>query len=77
MEIKVLGTGCAGCKLLYANVEEAAKELDLNVKLTKEEDMIKILSYNVMKLPALIIDEVVVASGKKLSISEIKKLIKK
>jgi DNA repair protein RadA/Sms len=56
---------------------EVAKELDLNVKLTKEEDMIKILSYNVMKLPALIIDEVVVASGKKLSISEIKKLIKK
>lgn len=26
MEIKVLGTGCAGCKALYATVEQVVKE---------------------------------------------------
>lgn len=25
MEIKVLGTGCAGCKALYATVEQVVK----------------------------------------------------
>lgn len=27
MEIKVLGTGCAGCKALHATVEQVVKEL--------------------------------------------------
>mgnify|MGYP000388019587 CR=1 FL=1 len=27
MEIKVLGTGCVGCKALYATVEQVVKEL--------------------------------------------------
>lgn len=29
MEIKVLGTGCASCKALYATVEQVVKELAL------------------------------------------------
>ena len=29
MEIKVLGTGCAGCKALYATVTQVVKELAL------------------------------------------------
>ena len=29
MEIKVLGTGCAGCKALYAIVTQVVKELAL------------------------------------------------
>ena len=27
MEIKVLGTGCAGCKALYATVEQVVKRI--------------------------------------------------
>ena len=38
MEIKVLGTGCAGCKALYATVEQVVKELALEAVITKEED---------------------------------------
>lgn len=40
MEIKVLGTGCANCKALYATVEQAVKDLNLDATLLKEEDIL-------------------------------------
>lgn len=75
MEIKVLGTGCAGCKALYETTKQAVAELGINATIVKEEDIIKIMSYNVMKLPGLVVDGKVVSSGKKLSISEVKILL--
>lgn len=77
MEIKVLGTGCASCKALYDTVNSAVKELAIEATVIKEEDMMKIMAYNVLRLPALVIDGKVVSSGKKLSISEVKELLTK
>ena len=74
MEIKVLGTGCSICKALYATVEKVIKELGIDATLVKEEDMEKIMNYNVMTLPALVIDEKVVAKGR-ISESDVKKLL--
>ena len=74
MEIKVLGTGCAGCKALHATVEQVVKELALEAVITKEEDLMKIMEYNVMTLPALVVDGKVVAKGK-LSAKEVKRCI--
>ena len=54
MEIKVLGTGCAGCKALHETVKQAVAELGLAATVVKEEDIVKIMSYNVMTLPAVI-----------------------
>lgn len=71
MEIKVLGTGCATCKALYATVEQVVKELGLTDPVAKEEDLIKIMQYNVMTLPALVVDGKVVAKGK-ISATEVK-----
>ena len=76
MEIKVLGTGCAGCKALYAIVTQVVKELALEAVVTKEEDLMKIMEYNVMTLPALVVDDKVVAKGK-LSVKEVKDLLTK
>ena len=56
MEIKVLGTGCAGCKILHETVKQAVAELKLAATVVKEEDIMKIMSYNVMALPALVVD---------------------
>ncbi|MGN0032396.1 MAG: thioredoxin family protein [Candidatus Limimorpha sp.] len=63
-EVKVLGTGCAGCRALYAMVEKNINETGVEANLTKEEDIVKIMEYNVMTLPALVIDGKVVAKGK-------------
>lgn len=74
MEIKVLGTGCDGCKALYEQVEQVVNELGIQATLSKEEDLIKIMAYNVMSLPALVVDGKVVGKGK-LSTDEIKVLL--
>ena len=76
MVIKVLGTGCSKCKALYAAVEKVVKENGINAELIKEEDLEKIMSYHVMVLPALVVDEKVVAKGV-ISEAEIKKALMK
>lgn len=77
MEIKVLGTGCSSCKALYQTTLQAVKELESQATVVKEEDIAKIMAYNVIRLPALVIDEEVVCSGKKLTLSDVKQLITK
>ena len=76
MEIKVLGTGCASCKALFATVQQAVTELGIEATVIKEEDLMKIMEYNVMSLPALVVDGKVVSKGKKLSVDEVKELLK-
>lgn len=64
MEIKVLGTGCVNCRALYSAVEQVVNELGLKADLVKEEDLMKIMEYNIMSLPALVVDGKVVAKGR-------------
>ncbi len=75
MEIKVLGTGCPSCKALYETVKQAVEEIGSDAAVIKEEDLLKIMNYNVLSLPALVIDEKVVSAGKKLSLKEVKEFI--
>lgn len=75
MEIKILGTGCAGCKLVHQRTVDAVAELGIDATVVKEEDLMKIMEYNVMSLPAVVIDGKVVSAGKKPSTAEIKQLI--
>lgn len=75
MEIKVLGTGCAGCKALYNTVQDAVAQLGISANVITEEDLIKIMEYNVMSLPALVVDGKVVSKGKKLNVEQVKALL--
>jgi small redox-active disulfide protein 2 len=75
MEIKVLGTGCPSCKTLYENTQQAIAELGSDATLVKEEDLLKIIEYNILSLPALVIDGKVVSAGKRLSLKEVKELL--
>lgn len=56
MEIKVLGTGCASCKALYTAVIQAVSETGIEAKVVKVEELTEIMKYNVMSMPALVID---------------------
>ena len=75
MEIKVLGTGCAGCRTLYETVTQAIAELGISAAIVKEEDIAEILSYGIMTLPGLVVDGREVSAGRKLSLAEVKELL--
>ena len=76
MEIKVLGTGCAGCKALFETVCEAVNQLGIEATVVKEEDLLKIMEYDVMSLPALVIAGAVVSKGKRPSVEQVKELLR-
>lgn len=75
MEIKVLGPGCPKCKALEKATIKALYEMELDAKVTKEEDIMKIMSYGVMQTPGLVINERVVHAGSVPSLKKIKNLI--
>jgi small redox-active disulfide protein 2 len=62
-EIKVLGTGCTKCTKTVELISNIAKELNVEVQVSKETNLEVIMSYGVMSTPAVIIDEVNVHSG--------------
>lgn len=75
MEIKVLGPGCAKCKTAYDVVEKVINENYLNVTLRKVDDIMEMMSYNILTTPAVVVDEEVKIKGRIPSESEIKKLL--
>ena len=75
MKIKVLGTGCAGCRALNETVGKVVAEKGMDAEIVKEEDITKILKYGVYSLPALVVDDRVVSSGRRLTAAEVKKLL--
>jgi len=74
-KIEVLGTGCAKCKRLFANTEQAVKELNITVDLVKIETLDQIAERGVMMTPALIINDEIVAEGRVADVKEIKALL--
>lgn len=62
-DIKVLGTGCTNCKNTAKLIEDIAREKGVEIILEKIEDIQKIMTYNIMSTPAVVIDGQVVHAG--------------
>lgn len=75
MKITILGSGCSKCRALYATVESALKERNINADLAKEENIIEILKYGTVSLPAVAIDGKVIAQGGRLTKKDIDKIL--
>lgn len=75
MEIKVLGPGCAKCKSTYNAIEKVEKENNLDVQLSKVDDIMEIMKYNIMTTPAVVVDGVVRIKGRVPSESEVKSIL--
>ena len=72
MNIKILGSGCSKCKKLEENTRLAVKELGVDATVEKVSELSAIMGYGVMMTPALVINEVVISTGKILSPADIK-----
>jgi small redox-active disulfide protein 2 len=75
MLIQVLGTGCAKCKALYENARKAVEEAGVDATVEKVEDIVKIMAFEILMTPGLVIDGKVKAAGRLPNVEEIKKLI--
>ncbi len=77
MEIKILGTGCARCKTLEKLTREVVEQNGINATITKVEDIVDIMKYNIMATPALVVNEKVEIKGRIPSADEIKQVLSK
>lgn len=77
MDIKVLGPGCPKCKTLEKITRDAVEELNLDAQISKVEDIMEIMQYNVMKTPALVVDGQVVHKGGLPGYEALKDMLKK
>lgn len=71
MKIEVLGTGCAKCITLEKVVKEAVAKSGKFAQVEKVDDIMKIMEYQVISTPGLVIDGKVVSTGKVLSVDEV------
>ncbi|MBK8813516.1 MAG: TM0996/MTH895 family glutaredoxin-like protein [Acidobacteria bacterium] len=62
--IKILGTGCAKCKQTEAVIRETLADIGVTADIVKVEDIEKIMAYDVMSTPAVVLDEKVMIRGK-------------
>ncbi|MGB2885952.1 MAG: thioredoxin family protein [Dehalococcoidia bacterium] len=63
MNIKILGTGCAKCNQVEKTAREVVKELGIDASIEEVKDIRKIMEYNVLITPGLVVNEEVVISG--------------
>ena len=64
MKIQILGTGCARCKTLTGNAEQAVQELGLQTVVEKVTDIKDIMKFQILMTPGLVIDGKVKAAGR-------------
>lgn len=72
MEIKVLGTGCPNCKELERRVRSVLAGLGVEANIEKVTDIRKIMAFEILSTPGLVIDGRVVSSGRLPKPDEIK-----
>ncbi len=75
MNIKILGSGCKKCQMLYDLTKEVAEELKLDATFEKVTEIKDIMSYGIMGTPGLVVNEKVEIAGKLPSKKEIVKVL--
>jgi small redox-active disulfide protein 2 len=75
MLIQVLGTGCNKCKTLHEAVKKAVQETGVDAQVEKVEDIQKIMAFEILMTPGLVVNGEVKAAGRVPNVEEIKKMI--
>ena len=74
-QIQILGIGCPKCAKLQANARAAAEELGLEATVELITDMDVITRFEVLMLPALVVDGQVKMIGKVPGVEEMKRVL--
>lgn len=75
--IKILGAGCKSCREQYENVKKAVRNRNLAADIEYITDMEKVSNYGVMSMPAIVVNEKVVTTGKVLKADQVEELLRK
>ena len=75
MNIQILGTGCPKCKSLEKATREVVDQNGIEATITKVEDIIEIMKFNILTTPALVIDGKIVIKGRVPSNNELKEIL--
>ncbi|OPY12495.1 MAG: hypothetical protein A4E69_02189 [Syntrophus sp. PtaB.Bin138] len=75
MKIVVAGPGCGRCHATEKNVNDACKALGLEAEISHVFDVRKYMDLGVRVTPSVIVDGVIVSSGKIPSVDELKKIL--
>lgn len=75
MEIRILGPGCPRCNEVEKRTIDALAELDIPADVQKITDLKKIMEYNIITTPGLVINGKMKCSGRIPSKSQIKNWI--
>lgn len=73
--IKILGTGCPKCQSMTGVVKDVVSENNIDATIEKVEDIMEIITFNVMTTPALVIDNVITIKGRVPSKDEVLALL--
>ena len=71
------GAGCPSCHKQYENAKAAVSELSLGIEVEYVTDMGKVMTYGVMSMPAIVVNDKVIAMGRILSVEEVKMALDK
>ena len=64
LTVKVLGSGCTNCKRLEERVRKVVGEHGLAAEVEKITDYAQMMRWNLMQTPGLVVNDVLVASGR-------------
>lgn len=75
MEIKVLGSGCSRCHKALEVVEKVVKEQSVDAQVEYVTDIERVMAYNVMSMPAIVVDGEVRLKGAVPTEADVKKML--
>ena len=75
INVSVLSNNCPKCQALEKMVEQTVSVLNLNVKVEKIDDLEKIKSYGVAKIPSIVINNDILFNGQLPSSLELKEAL--
>jgi len=74
-KIQILGTGCARCRDLTANVEKAVQGLGIEARVEKVTEITDIMKFQILMTPGLVINGQVKAAGRIPPVEEIMQML--